>query len=92
MVNFSKFFNLFIAVKTVLQLALKLGKVPVIVKDGPGFLVNRVLGAYLSEAGRMLTEGVDVQYVDKIILNWGMPMGPFRLMDEVIFLLKNLFY
>eukprot|EP00761_Pharyngomonas_kirbyi_P012719 gb/GECH01012746.1/.p1 GENE.gb/GECH01012746.1/~~gb/GECH01012746.1/.p1 ORF type:complete len:758 (+),score=192.27 gb/GECH01012746.1/:1-2274(+) len=68
---------------TIYDISLKLKKTPVIVNDGPGFLVNRVLGIYMSEAGRMLQEGGDIVQIDKAILNFGMPMGPFRLMDEV---------
>jgi len=71
------------ALATVYKLALDMGKFPVVVKDGPGFLVNRILGLYMSEAGRMLEEGADLKKVDKLILDFGMPMGPYRLLDEV---------
>jgi 3-hydroxyacyl-CoA dehydrogenase/enoyl-CoA hydratase/3-hydroxybutyryl-CoA epimerase len=70
-------------VATVHGLALALGKVPVVVRDGPGFLVNRVLAPYLNEAGWMLGEGCSVQDVDRAAVAFGMPMGPLRLMDEV---------
>jgi len=52
-----------------------------VVGDGPGFLVNRILGPYLNEAGFLLGEGVPFERVDKILLKFGMPMGPFRLLD-----------
>jgi 3-hydroxyacyl-CoA dehydrogenase / enoyl-CoA hydratase / 3-hydroxybutyryl-CoA epimerase len=68
---------------TVYALALALGKVPVVVADGPGFLVNRVLGPYLNEAGFLLGEGAAVEAVDKAAKAFGMPMGPLRLLDEV---------
>eukprot|EP00992_Anisonema_acinus_P008173 TRINITY_DN4249_c0_g1_i1.p1 TRINITY_DN4249_c0_g1~~TRINITY_DN4249_c0_g1_i1.p1 ORF type:complete len:772 (-),score=226.59 TRINITY_DN4249_c0_g1_i1:118-2433(-) len=71
------------AAATVYKLALDMGKFPIVVQDGPGFLVNRVLGIYMSEAGRMLNEGADPAKVDKAILDFGMPMGPYRLLDEV---------
>eukprot|EP01004_Peranema_trichophorum_P009731 NODE_847_length_2310_cov_210.024691_g721_i0.p1 GENE.NODE_847_length_2310_cov_210.024691_g721_i0~~NODE_847_length_2310_cov_210.024691_g721_i0.p1 ORF type:complete len:542 (-),score=128.62 NODE_847_length_2310_cov_210.024691_g721_i0:232-1857(-) len=71
------------AIATVYKLALDMGKFPIVVKDGPGFLVNRVLGIYMSEAGRMIMEGGDPAKIDKIILDFGMPMGPYRLLDEV---------
>jgi 3-hydroxyacyl-CoA dehydrogenase / enoyl-CoA hydratase / 3-hydroxybutyryl-CoA epimerase len=71
------------AVATVFDLALRLGKIPVIVKDGPGFLVNRILTPYLNEAGYLLQEGASVAEVDEALLSFGMPMGPFRLLDEV---------
>ncbi len=72
------------ATATVFELAKKMGKVPVVVKDGPGFLVNRLLIPYLIEVAHMLQEGVDIEKVDKLYKNkFGMPMGPFHLMDEV---------
>src|SRR5690606_19404804 len=64
------------AIATVFALALKMRKTPVIVNDGPGFLVNRILAPYLNEAGWLLTEGVAVEDVDKAMLDFGMPMGP----------------
>lgn len=62
---------------------LRVKKTPVIVKDGPGFLVNRILMPYLNEAGFLLEEGVSVKDLDQAALNFGMPMGPARLLDEV---------
>ena len=59
------------------------GKTPVIVNDGPGFLVNRVLTPYLNEAGYLLAEGAAIAEVDAALLDFGMPMGPLRLLDEV---------
>jgi len=58
-------------------------KTPVIVKDGPGFLVNRILMPYLNEAAFLLMEGVPMKDLDEACLNFGMPMGPCRLMDEI---------
>jgi 3-hydroxyacyl-CoA dehydrogenase/enoyl-CoA hydratase/3-hydroxybutyryl-CoA epimerase len=58
-------------------------KTPVVVKDGPGFLVNRILSPYLNEAAYLLEEGVSIDAIDKAALNFGMPMGPLRLMDEI---------
>ena len=62
---------------------LKVKKIPIVVKDGPGFLVNRILMPYLNEAGHLLAEGVSVRDLDEACLNFGMPMGPCRLLDEV---------
>jgi 3-hydroxyacyl-CoA dehydrogenase/enoyl-CoA hydratase/3-hydroxybutyryl-CoA epimerase len=62
---------------------LKTKKTPVIVKDGPGFLVNRVLFPYMNEAGHLLEAGVSIKDIDDACLNFGMPMGPCRLLDEV---------
>jgi 3-hydroxyacyl-CoA dehydrogenase / enoyl-CoA hydratase / 3-hydroxybutyryl-CoA epimerase len=71
------------AVATVFALAKKLDKIPVIVNDGPGFLVNRVLAPYLNEAGWLLADGVSIDEIDGALLDFGMPMGPLRLLDEV---------
>lgn len=65
------------------QLVKKTGKLPVIVKDSPGFLVNRILMPYLIEGVHLANGGLDVAYVDKLLRKFGMPMGPFRLIDEV---------
>lgn len=70
-------------VATIFQLAKTLNKNPIIVKDSPGFLVNRILGVYLNEACLLAEEGYDYQWVDTQIEDFGMPMGPFRLIDEV---------
>lgn len=70
-------------VATLYRLSIELGKVPVVVKDGPGFLVNRILGPYLNEAGWLLVDGASVEEVDAAAKEFGMPMGPLRLIDEV---------
>jgi 3-hydroxyacyl-CoA dehydrogenase/enoyl-CoA hydratase/3-hydroxybutyryl-CoA epimerase len=71
------------AVATTYALALALGKVPVVTNDGPGFLVNRILGPYMNEAGFLLGDGASVEAVDHAAKKFGMPMGPLRLVDEV---------
>ncbi len=71
------------AVATVYGLALRLGKVPVVVRDGPGFLVNRILGPYLNEAGFLLGDGATIDRIDRVARDFGMPMGPLRLIDEI---------
>lgn len=58
-------------------------KTPIVVNDCPGFLVNRILAPFLNEAAYLLQEGVSIQDIDKASLNFGMPMGACRLMDEV---------
>ena len=68
---------------TTLALVKRLGKTPIIVKDSCGFVVNRVLLGYINEAGRLLEEGGSVVAIDKIMTDFGMPMGPFTLTDEV---------
>src|SRR6185503_7937873 len=71
------------AVATVHELALELGKVPVVVADAPGFVVNRILGPYLNEAGWLLADGATIEQIDAAAKAFGMPMGPIRLLDEV---------
>ncbi len=71
------------AVATVFSLSKKLGKTPIVVKDSPGFVVNRILCPYLNEAATLMTEGVPVTRIDEIAEKFGMPMGPCALLDEV---------
>jgi 3-hydroxyacyl-CoA dehydrogenase/enoyl-CoA hydratase/3-hydroxybutyryl-CoA epimerase len=68
---------------TAVALAGRIGKTPVLVADAPGFLVNRILVPYLAEALVMASEGVPIPAVDEAARRWGMPMGPFELLDEV---------
>ena len=72
-----------VTVASLVALAKSLGKTPVVVKDGPGFLVNRILGPYLNEAGHLLAETGDIEGIDRSLERFGMPMGPLRLLDEV---------
>tara|TARA_Y100000385_G_C13087678_1_gene637199 strand:+ start:33 stop:2108 length:2076 start_codon:yes stop_codon:yes gene_type:complete len=65
------------------QFVKKTGKLPVIVKDSPGFLVNRILMPYLIEAVNLANHGINIEHTDKLLRKFGMPMGPFRLIDEV---------
>lgn len=71
------------ATATVFDLVRGLGKTPVIVKDGPGFLVNRILTPYLNEAGFLIGAGASIGEIDEALKDFGMPMGPLRLLDEV---------
>ncbi len=73
------------AVATACRLATRLGKFPVVTSDSPGFLVNRCLSPYLNEAARLLVEGNDPEFLDRVLLDFGMPMGPCRLLDEIGF-------
>jgi 3-hydroxyacyl-CoA dehydrogenase/enoyl-CoA hydratase/3-hydroxybutyryl-CoA epimerase len=70
-------------IQTLIKWVLDVKKTPIVVKDGPGFLVNRILAPYLNESAYLLEEGVSVEALDEAALNFGMPMGPCRLMDEI---------
>ncbi|MCX7681463.1 MAG: 3-hydroxyacyl-CoA dehydrogenase [Anaerolineae bacterium] len=66
----------------VVMFAESLRKLPVVVRECPGFLVNRLLLPYLNEATKALEEGAaTATEIDQAIVAWGMPMGPFTLMD-----------
>ncbi|MEO8276756.1 MAG: 3-hydroxyacyl-CoA dehydrogenase NAD-binding domain-containing protein [Thermoanaerobaculia bacterium] len=71
------------AIRAASGFARRLGKTPVVVRDGPGFLVNRLLAFYSAEAMWLLDEGHRVEAIDRAMVDWGMPMGPLRLADEV---------
>lgn len=60
-----------------------IGKLPVLVSDTPGFLVNRLLMPYLLEAAHAHHEGFPAQLIDNTMRDFGMPMGPLRLLDEI---------
>ncbi len=68
---------------TVVGYGKKLGKTVIVVNDGPGFYVNRILSPYINEAGLLLDQGVAVDIIDKALLDFGFPVGPITLIDEV---------
>lgn len=70
-------------VVTLVALAKKIGKTPIVVKDCPGFLVNRILFPYLNEALVLLEQGAGPREIDKAATTFGMPMGPVTLSDLV---------
>src|SRR5438445_8986155 len=61
----------------------QIAKLPMIVRDSPGFLVNRVLFPYLLEAAELFENGVSGQEIDDALLQWGVPMWPLRLIEEI---------
>jgi 3-hydroxyacyl-CoA dehydrogenase/enoyl-CoA hydratase/3-hydroxybutyryl-CoA epimerase len=61
----------------------KLGKHVIVVNDGPGFYTTRILSAYMNEAGKLLDEGAAVDAVDRALVDFGFPVGPLKLLDEV---------
>jgi 3-hydroxyacyl-CoA dehydrogenase / enoyl-CoA hydratase / 3-hydroxybutyryl-CoA epimerase / enoyl-CoA isomerase len=70
-------------VVTLVDLARKIGKTPIVVRDCPGFLVNRILFPYLNESLALLEEGASPRAIDKAATDFGMPMGPVTLNDFV---------
>jgi len=70
-------------VATIVALAKRIKKTPIVVRDCPGFLVNRVLFPYMNEALLLLEEGVPMDAIDKATTKFGMPMGPIALQDMV---------
>jgi 3-hydroxyacyl-CoA dehydrogenase / enoyl-CoA hydratase / 3-hydroxybutyryl-CoA epimerase len=61
----------------------QLGKTVIVVNDAPGFYVNRILAPYLNEAGRLLDSGAPIDAIDKALVDFGFPVGPIMLLDEV---------
>ncbi len=71
------------AIMTAVQFGRKMGKTVIVVQDSPGFWVNRILSPYMNEAGILLTEGVPMEVLDRLMTRWGFPVGPATLLDEV---------
>ncbi len=71
------------AVARTVAYANAMGKKPIVVKDCPGFLVNRVLFPYLAGFAMLVRDGVDFHRIDKLMETWGWPMGPAYLLDVV---------
>ena len=71
------------AIATTVRFGRALGKTVIVVADRPGFWVNRILSPYLIEAGLILSEGVPIDVVDRALVAFGFPVGPFALLDEV---------
>jgi 3-hydroxyacyl-CoA dehydrogenase/enoyl-CoA hydratase/3-hydroxybutyryl-CoA epimerase len=71
------------ALATLMQWAVQLGKTPVLVRDSPGFAVNRILIPYINEAVMLVSEGLTIEQVDRVMKRFGMPMGPLELLDQV---------
>jgi len=70
-------------ISTTVAFAKKQGKTPIVVKDKAGFYVNRILAPYMNEAARQLLEGEPIEKLDKALVNFGFPVGPMQLLDEV---------
>ncbi|MBY5948755.1 fatty acid oxidation complex subunit alpha FadJ [Photobacterium rosenbergii] len=70
-------------VATVVALAKKQGKTPIVVGDKAGFYVNRILAPYMNEAAQVLLAGEPIEHLDTALLDFGFPVGPITLLDEV---------
>ncbi|MBM3906490.1 MAG: fatty acid oxidation complex subunit alpha FadJ [Gemmatimonadetes bacterium] len=71
------------AVATTVAFGRRLGKTVIVVNDAPGFYVNRILAPYINEAGKLLDEGARIEDIDRAMLDYGFPVGPVTLLDEV---------
>jgi 3-hydroxyacyl-CoA dehydrogenase/enoyl-CoA hydratase/3-hydroxybutyryl-CoA epimerase/3-hydroxyacyl-CoA dehydrogenase/enoyl-CoA hydratase/3-hydroxybutyryl-CoA epimerase/enoyl-CoA isomerase len=70
-------------VVTAVAFAKSIGKSPIVVNDGPGFLVNRCLLPYMNEALELLLDGASIDAIERAAKQFGMPMGPLTLYDVV---------
>lgn len=68
---------------TVVAYGRQLGKTVIVVRDGPGFYVNRILAPYINESGKLLDDGVSIEAIDEALVSFGFPVGPITLLDEV---------
>lgn len=70
-------------IATTVAFARKQGKTPIVVKDGAGFYVNRILALYMNEAANILLDGEPIEHIDEALMDFGFPVGPVTLLDEV---------
>jgi len=71
------------ATATAVALGKRQGKTVIVVNDGPGFYTSRILTPYMNEAAQLLVEGAAIEDVDQALVEWGFPVGPITLLDEV---------
>ncbi len=70
-------------VRTAAAFGRRMGKTVIVAKDTPGFWINRILAPYMNEAGSLLLAGVAIEEIDRLMVQWGFPVGPITLLDEV---------
>ena len=68
---------------TCVEVGKKQGKTVIVVNDGPGFYTSRILAPYMNEAAHLLADGADIAELDKALVEFGFPVGPITLLDEV---------
>ncbi len=68
---------------TAVELGKRVGKQVIVVRDGVGFYTSRILAPYLTEAAHVLAEGAAIEAIDRALVDFGFPVGPITLMDEV---------
>lgn len=71
------------AVSTAVAFGKRMGKTVIVVKDSPGFWVNRILAPYANEIGHLLSDGASIETIDELAVRFGFPVGPVTLLDEV---------
>jgi 3-hydroxyacyl-CoA dehydrogenase/enoyl-CoA hydratase/3-hydroxybutyryl-CoA epimerase len=70
-------------VSTAVALGRRMGKTVIVVADSPGFWVNRILAPYINEAAHLVLAGAAIEDLDQLMVQWGFPVGPITLLDEV---------
>src|SRR5213594_4936268 len=70
-------------ISTAVAFGRRMGKTAIVVKDSPGFWINRILTPYMNEAGHLLSAGVAIDDIDHLMVGFGFPVGPITLLDEV---------
>src|SRR5260221_10122087 len=70
-------------VSTAVGFGRRMGKTAIVVKDSPGFCINRILTPYMNEAGHLLVEGVAIEGIDRLMVEVGFPLGPLTPLGEV---------
>lgn len=72
-----------VATVTAVAYGKRMGKTVIVVNDGPGFYTTRILASYMNEAGFLLDDGADIAALDAALVEFGFPVGPVTLLDEV---------
>ena len=70
-------------IATAIAHARALGRMSIVVRDGPGFVMNRILVAYLAAVLALLVEGVEITHIEQTMVEFGMALGPLEMLDEI---------